>query len=355
MHAKYRAFNRNTSRVEYGNDKAIMTSPPAIDRQILSQAAQLLVRLNSGRASAADHAACARWREQSDTHRHAWVLAQQLRHETGTVPAGLDPALPEGAGGAGVSKQRRRALKTLSWLAIAAPAGWLASRLPWPAWTADFRTATGELHDVLLADGSQITLGSASAINVTFDANARHLHLLGGEIMLRPVSDARDAPGTRTTHASLLVQTAEGVVEARGAQFSVRQQPGFTRVAAFHGDALVSPASGAALMLTQGQWCTFTRDGVAAPQALDPREAMWTRGLLYANDMRIADLVDELARYHHGVLRSAANVADLRVSGIYQLTDTDATLALLRRTYPIRLRSITPYWTIVEALRSAGI
>ncbi|WP_231337433.1 FecR family protein [Paraburkholderia sprentiae] len=254
-----------------------------------------------------------------------------------------------------MSKARRRALKTLSWLAIAAPAGWLVSRLPWRTWTAEFRTATGELHDVLLADGTQVTLASASAINVAFEANARRVHLLAGEIMVRPVSDARGTPDARITHAPLLVQTAEGVVEARGAQFSVRQREGFTRVAAFRGDALVTPASGAALMLASAQWCTFTRSRVAAPQALDAREAMWTRGLLYANDMRIADLVDELARYHAGVLRYADDIADLRVSGIYQLTDTDGTLALLQRTYPIRLRSITPYWTIVEALDSARI
>ncbi|MGF6371599.1 transmembrane sensor [Paraburkholderia sp. RAU6.4a] len=281
--------------------------------------------------------------------------AQQLRRETGAVPADVGPALREDADAAGVSQGRRRALKTLSGLAIAAPAGWLASRLPWQMWTAEFRTATGELDDVLLADGTQITLGSASAINAAFEAKVRRVDLLGGEIIVRPVSDVGGAPGARTTHAPLLVQTAEGVVEARGAQFSVRQGDGFTRVAAFRGDALVRPASGAALVLTQGQRCTLTRFGVAAPQALDPREAMWTRGLLYANNMRIADLVDELARYHAGVLRYADDVADLRVSGIYQLTDTDATLALLQRTYPIRLRSITPYWTLVEALDSAKI
>jgi transmembrane sensor len=331
-----------------------MTSAPAVDRQILSEAAQLLDRLNSAHASAADHAACQRWREQSDTHRHAWALAQQLRCGFDALPAGVGPALREGAGVAGVSKARRRALKTLSWLAVAAPAGWLASRLAWQMWNADYRTSTGELHDVLLADGSQITLGSASAIKVAFEAHARRIHLLGGEIMVRPANDARGAQDTGATHAPLLMQTAEGVVQAHGAQFSVQQRQGSTRAAAFRGDALVSPASGAALMLTQGRWCRFTRASVAAPQALDSREAMWTRGLLYANDMRIADLVDELARYQHGVLRCADDVARVRVSGIYQLTDPDATLALLERTYPIRLRSLTPYWTIVEARDSAG-
>ncbi|NML33044.1 FecR domain-containing protein [Paraburkholderia antibiotica] len=331
-----------------------MTNTAAIDQQILRQAAQLLVRLNSGHATDADHAACERWREQSDAHRHAWALAQQLRRQFDAVPVGAGPALREGAGVTAVSKERRRALKMLSGLAIAAPAGWLASHLPWQTWLADFRTATGEVHDVLLADGSQITLGSASAINVAFDTGLRRIRLLQGEIMVRPADTPRDAANTPRARSArpapvLLVQTMEGLVEALGLQFSVRRQHDATRVAAFRGDARLLPAAGDALVLTQNQSGTFTRNGAAAPQALDPREAMWTRGLLYANNMRIAELVAELARYHHGTLHYADDVADLRVSGIYQLTDTDATLALLQRTYPLRLRSITPYWTRVEA------
>jgi transmembrane sensor len=323
-----------------------MNSPGPIDRQILRQAAQLLVRLNSGHASAADHAACERWREQSDAHRRAWALAQQLQRQFDTVPEGMGSGLREDTGGANVSRRRRRAIRTLSWLAVALPVGWLTSRLPWQTWNANYRTSTGELRDVVLTDGSRITLGGASAIDVAFDASQRRIHLLGGEIMVQPADGARN---TRVTLPGLVVQTTHGLVEALGTQLSVRQQQGFTRVAAFRGDERVSPVSGAAHTLRQGECCTFTRDGVAAVQALDGREAMWTRGLLYANGMRIAELVAELSRYRRGVLRYADDVADLRVSGIYQLTDTDATLALLQRSYPIRVRSITPYWTMIEA------
>ncbi|MCC8396252.1 FecR domain-containing protein [Paraburkholderia sp. MMS20-SJTR3] len=329
-----------------------MTSPPAVDRHLLRQAAQLLARLEAADASDTDHADCERWREQSDAHRRAWALAEQLRQQFDAVPAGVGPALRERAGIGTVSRGRRRALRMLTGVVLAAPAGWLASRLPWHAWSADFHTATGERHDVLLADGTQITLGSASAVNVGFDAGVRRIHLLSGEIMVRPADHSRDATNPQSERlrpAALLVQTAEGVVEALGTQFSVRQQNGFTRVAAFRGGAQLSPAASDGVLLMQDQSSTFTRTGVAAPRPLDAREAMWTRGLLYANRMPVADLVAELARYRHGILRYAADVAGLRVSGIYQLTDTDATLALLQRTYPLRLRSITPYWTVVEA------
>jgi transmembrane sensor len=330
-----------------------MNSPDTHDREIFRQAAQLLVRLHSGDATRADHEACARWREQSDAHRRTWRLAEQLRRQFESVPAGVGDTLREGARGsagasAGGSAGRRRALKALSWFALAAPAGWMATRMPWQEWRADYRTATGEQRDIRLADGTAIILNTNSAVDVAFSPDARRIMLRGGEVMVLP------AQGAQALRAALLVQTAEGAVEAHGPQFSVRQERGLTRVAAFRGAARVLPAAGGALTLEQGHCCAFTRHDASTPQQFDARQAMWTRGLLYADNMRLADLAAELSRYRHGVLRCADDVADLRVSGIYQLNNADATLALLERTYPIRLRSITPYWTMIESRAGAS-
>jgi transmembrane sensor len=88
--------------------------------------------------------------------------------------------------------------------------------------------------------------------------------------------------------------------------------------------------------------------GLSTQQPAGKNDDLWTHGLLYANDMRLEDLAAELSRYRHGVLRCQAEVADLRVSGLYHLNDADATLALLERAYPTRVHSFTPYLTIIE-------
>lgn len=316
----------------------------AIDRSILNEAAKLLVRLNSGRATAADHAACDRWRQQSEAHQRAWELAQKLTQQFDSVPTGLTHDLRTGDP---VSTARRRTLKALTWLAIAAPTGWLVGRMPWRQWNAGYRTATGEQRDVQFADGTEVTLDTDSAIDVAFEPSARRILLRAGEVMVRPATSAQ------AMQTALLVQSAEGAVQAHGMQFSVQQQHGRTRVAAFRGSVQVLPAAGPAVTLEQGQCCTFTRDGTALPQTLDEREAMWTRGMIYADNMRLGDLIAELSRYRTGMLRCADDVADLRVSGIYQLKDVDATLALLSRDYRLHVHSLTPYWTEVEARSDA--
>ncbi|HEY4353458.1 MAG TPA: FecR domain-containing protein [Paraburkholderia sp.] len=314
------------------------------DRLLFRQAAQLLARLHSGHATDADHAAFARWQAQSDAHRHVGTLAQQLRQQFEAVPPGLSSALRHDEA---VSKTRRRAVKAISLLAVMGPTAWLVSRMPWAAWNAGYRTGTGAQRDVQLADGTHVILDTATAMDVAADASSQRLFLRQGGIMVVQAVDRQ------TTRSALSVHTAEGSVHASGAKFSVRQLPGVTKVAAFVGDVMLSPAAGQPSRLVQGQLSTFTREAASAPQSVNERDALWARGLIYADNMRLADLLAELSRYRSGVLHWSDEVADLHVSGLYQLSNPDAALALLARTYPLQVRSITPYWTIVEARGSA--
>lgn len=70
--------------------------------------------------------------------------------------------------------------------------------------------------------------------------------------------------------------------------------------------------------------------------------------MLAARDMPLADLIAELARHRPGVLRCHPAVAALRVSGVFPLRDTDASLDLLIQTRPLALRNRTRYWVSVE-------
>jgi transmembrane sensor len=318
------------------------------DRLLFREAAQLLTRLNSGHATEADHAEFARWQSQSDAHRHIGALAQQLRRHFEAVPAGLSRTLRHETK---ISGSRRRAVKTLSLLAVAGPTAWLVSRMPWDAWNAGYRTATGAQRDVQLADGTHVIMNTASAMDVAADTFNQRLMLREGEIM---VVQALGKPATPGSAPALSVQTAEGSVEAVGAKFSVRQLQGFTKVAAFTGDVTMSPLSGPRSRLLQGQRSSFTREAASVPQSVNERDALWARGLIFADNMRLADLLAELSRYHSGLLRWTDEVADLRVSGLYQLSNPDAALALLERSYPVHVQSITPYWTVVEARGDAG-
>ena len=56
-----------------------------------------------------------------------------------------------------------------------------------------------------------------------------------------------------------------------------------------------------------------------------------------------------MARYRPGLLRCAPEVAELKVSGTYQLADTGQILQLLTRSLPVRVDYRTRYWVSIGA------
>ena len=83
------------------------------------------------------------------------------------------------------------------------------------------------------------------------------------------------------------------------------------------------------------------------PDALQQAPA-WLRGQLVAERLRLADFLDQVGRYRRGVIRCDPRVADLIVSGVYALDDTDRILASLARALPLRVSRYTAYWVVVE-------
>lgn len=315
-------------------------APP---EQILDEAADWLVRLASGDATDADRAACERWRMRSPQHASAWARAERLMRTLGGLPPALAmPALDRRAG-----RSRRAALGRLAALIGAVPAGWAA----WQ-WCdgpegyhfgADHRAATGEQRRLLLADGSRVTLNTASAIDVRYDTERRLIHLHAGEILVQ--SGADPAPRPRP----LLVRTAHGTMQALGTRFTVRLFDERTRVAVLDGAVRVELAAVAeTALLRAGEQADFGRDALGAVSAAAETLAAWTRGLLLADRMRLADLAAELRRYRGGFVQCDPAVADLRVSGAYPVGSTAATeraLVMLVTTYPVQaLKRLRGRW-----------
>jgi ferric-dicitrate binding protein FerR (iron transport regulator) len=89
-----------------------------------------------------------------------------------------------------------------------------------------------------------------------------------------------------------------------------------------------------------------TEASLARP--LDMDIGAWADGLIVTRDMRLADFLSEVGRYRHGYLGCSANIADLRLSGVFRLEDTDKLLAILPQTLPVQLRYRTRWWVSLE-------
>ena len=312
-----------------------------IDARAARVAAHWMMRLQGGELDDTARQALARWRAAHADHEAAWQRAEQVCRTFGMLPATLAmPVLdrPDDAA-------RRAVLTTLALLIVAGPAGWAMLKVaPWQAWTAGLRTATGEIRHVTLADGSRLSLNTASAADVVFSDALRLVVLRGGELHVATGADARQR--------AFIVRTSHGSIRAIGTRFTVRQDDSLlgarSHVAVAQGAVEVRPADGSPVLLQAGWQASFDADAASAPRTLAPHAHAWLKGLLYADATPLADVLAQLARYRRGVVRCDPAVARLRVSGVYQLHDTDQLLSLLQASLPIRVRRHGRWWISVE-------
>ncbi|WP_455826342.1 FecR domain-containing protein [Pseudomonas graminis] len=316
-----------------------MTDAP-IDRRIAREAAEWFVRLQNSGANAAEHAAGAEWRARHADHERAWQLAERFSLRAQQLAGGAGRAALERPR----SPERRRMLKTLSVLIVAAPLGLAAHQsLPWREWQADERTATGEQRTLKLADGGQIRLNTGSAVDIAYDDSVRRVRLIAGEMLV-------EVPRT-PVRRPFLVDTAEAQITLLGSRLMLRQYPNSTYLAALEGEVLVRPrlsrGDDGLMRLAAGQQ-TYVNTLAAEPaMALAQSRLDWLSGVLRAEKMRLDDFITELDRYRPGLLRCDPAVAGLLISGTFQLRDTDQILRALAQTLPVSVNYRTPYWVTV--------
>jgi transmembrane sensor len=316
------------------NDFLSPQAAQSIDSHLLEEAAELLIRLHSGDADA--EAAIAQWRQRSDMHARAWQRAENVLRSFRQVPGDVGRRTLAGLHGA----ERRRMLRALGGIAFAAPLAW-ALWQEQAEWSADLHTAIGEQKTMQLADGTRLVLNTSTAVNIAFDARERRIHLVRGEIMI--------TTGQDTAHRPFRVTSAEGEVRPIGTRYAVRQESGETHVAVFEGKVEITTRAGQRQRLSMGEQAFFRNAVVALPRGLSTDAGLWEQGMLLARDMRLADWVEEMGRYRRGVLRCSPAVAELRVSGAFPLTDSEAALDLLTKTRPVAVRRLTDYWVSFDA------
>ncbi|WP_243420440.1 FecR domain-containing protein [Janthinobacterium sp. 78] len=201
---------------------------------------------------------------------------------------------------------------------------------------ADYRTAVNQRRVVTLADGTQLTLNTSSAVNVDYSGAQRRIQLLAGEIFIATGKEAAQRP--------FFVDTPHGSLQALGTRFTVRLHEQYASAGVLEGAVAVLADDGAQrLVLHPGEGAHFDGTG-AHRQALAPYGGAWLDGMLVARDMRLADFLAELTRYSDHPLGCPPAVASLRVSGSYPLADVGAILDAVSASLQLRRNTVTRFW-----------
>lgn len=341
-----------------GHRPAPLPDPSPDDALLSEQAADWLVQLTDDdlRARAQARQGYEAWKAADP--RRAEIAAEMerflghvrtTRRATAGEPRAAHAALDASLA---VTRKKGRAKRTATGLVatlLLAACGWLALQT-WPPGylLADLNTATGEWQSHTLADGTQITLNSHSAVNMRYDATRRVLELVQGEIL---VDVARDA--TRP----FIVETAHGSIRALGTRFVVRREADATILSMLQSRVAVQTArhrsSEPDTIVEAGQRVVITANGISAPEAFEPIDvsAGWQHRQLMVSDQPLPDVLDELARQRRGHIRyNRADIGHIRVSAVLPLHDTTQALQLLKNKFPqLRIRTLTPLLVMVDA------
>lgn len=329
---------------------------------LADQAEAWVILLHSGRATEDDRRKLAAWRAQSAAHEAAFLAAERLWQDMGLALAPDTVAVCE-------ERQVQSTAPRSSHLENtdvrrSAPPGTHRhrSRLAAPAiaacllvsvitvqmlglfdiWLSDYHTATGELKEITLSDGSRVILDTDTALSVHFEKNLRRVELLRGRASFEVAPDP--------VHP---FEVAGGVVTARalGTAYDVAVFGSEVRVSVLeHSVAVRTSGLDTEVTLSAGQEARWNGRELKGPEPADLRAAAaWRKGKLIFEDRPLAEAVAELDRYRPGaILITSAELRALRVTGVFPLDQPDSVLNDMAATLKLRTTQLGPWITLLH-------
>lgn len=298
-----------------------------------------LLRLQESPSDKALRAKAEAWRNQDADHARAWKRAERAwQWAAGGSAIEKAPRLAPKGTGRKPAYSRRYALAAMLGLAMTVVAG----ALVWSG-RADYTTATAELRQILLEDGTRIDLSAESAVDISFTASRRTVTLLKGEAFFDVRPDAMRAFDVQAGNLSVTVV---------GTAFNVRLSPGLTTVAVTEGvvETRYAGQQTPLARLTRGDAVAVGRkDGdVQRMQVSAEDVAPWRNHQIVVHGVPLGEVVADIRRYSgKWIIFDDAAFAGQRVTGVYDLREPDRALRLLVGPFGGTVRDITPFIRVV--------
>jgi transmembrane sensor len=336
-------------------DHATASLPP-----LQQQAIEWLLRLRTHELSEAETLEFAEWLSHDLSHTEAFANAEDL-YEVMSQAAQLKK---EDTISSQKSERDRAVTTTIPapqkrhtnrWLAVTLglTAAWLFAVnlvLPqqaslWDAYRSDYHTGTGEQRTVQLADGSRMLLNTDTAVSVDYQDTSRQITLHHGQAQFTVASD-KARPFT--------VSAGELQVRALGTAFEVyRRASGDIEVSVQeHAVAASVSDQKTPVRVQQGQHLSYSHASgtLNPPETADDRlTGAWRQRRVIVKDRPLAELVAEIERYRKGrVFLAGAKLNNLRVTGLFSLTDPEASLAKVQKILGLKETRLGPWWVLLH-------
>jgi transmembrane sensor len=324
--------------------------------EIEEEAAAWVWRMEAGTTAGADPEGFDAWLRQDPRHRRAvdellkvWESLDALAQGPRTPPlSALTEPLPEEA----TSRPRER---RLLWLGAAAAV--LVAAVAGAIWlnkaneSQVLATAVGQHRNVVLADGSTVSLNTNTIVETNIGRRSRDIYLRKGEAHFEVARDSS---------RPFLVHAGDAVVQAIGTEFEVRVRADqHVDVLVTEGRVEVRPDAAAPepRILDAGREPTavVTVRAVSAGQALSTAttnyavtpvspeqlssELAWREGAVVFDSEPLSEAIAEIQRYTDArIVISDSDIATLPVGGRFKTDDLQGFLDGLQAALPITIR-----------------
>lgn len=339
-------------------------TPSALRDEVLAR----FVRRDGPAWSDADEASFTTWLQADARHREAYARWQSHWHTLDAVDPHAVARLKAGIArdkanedereraATALAAQARRRFGRLAFGGVAAVVvATCAGIFGWSAWQSQptyqqsFATTRGQQTELSLPDGTRLRLDTATRLDVTYFRNRRTLHLREGQAVFTVQPDPA---------RPFSVEAGPVVATAVGTRYLVRYTPQVAghedvRVAVEEGRVRVAAAGAgrrdeatsdtSSLVLSAGQQVFAEPNGIlSAAQAVSAEGfAPWRENKLSFVDVPLSQALAEFERYAPTRLEvSEPSVGALRLSGTFDVRDSQLLRRMLPAALPIRLKDL---------------
>ena len=276
-------------------------------------AADWFVRLQSTEVSLEETLAWQAWLHENPANAEAFARIEEISHALCDVPApaGIPAALLardryDASVPIGDWKPRRSQRWPWAALGVAASFGVIALVAFWktPAATNAFETAIGENRNVTLADGSIVSLGGDTRIEVALSKAVRAIELTRGEALFKVAKDSSRPFNVRAGDATII---------AVGTEFNVERDSDRAVVSVTEGRVVVKPVTGLlpesllqefkpklrTVHVSAGQQTTAGSAGIEEPTKMEDPATGWQIGHLAFRLQPLRYVLEDVNRYAH--------------------------------------------------------
>ena len=205
-----------------------------------------------------------------------------------------------------------------------------------------FETATAQVKDIQLDDGTLVTLGADSKIAVEFGKHERRVQLTRGEAFFEV---------TRDTNRLFLVMAGDTVVRVLGTKVNVHYEQQPVRVAVVEGRVEVMHADLVKVatpkqkpaqrqLLAAGDTAVATQAGAVVTSSHANKEDLgaWRQGRLVYVDARLKDIISDMNRYFDGEIQLAnEGLGERQLTITFRADEIDRGIELIEGALAVRV------------------